>query len=113
MPIHQQVPRTHSCFPEARASLLRLPEAMRIGGKGSSKCATSCSKDRALLVLGVADQAGDQAADRVADRVEEDSAVAEVDLVGEEDSAVVGEDLGAAAQDLEVAAETGREAERE
>ena len=49
----------------------------------------------------------------VADQVAEDSGLAEVDLVGEEDSAVVGEDLGAAAQDLEVAAETGREAERE
>jgi hypothetical protein len=48
---------------------------MRIVGKGSSKCVTSCSKDRALQVLGVADR-------------EADPAVAEVDLVGEEDSGV-------------------------
>jgi hypothetical protein len=45
----------------------------RIGGKGSSKCAASCSKDRALLVLGAAD------------KVEEDSEVAEVVLVEEVD----------------------------
>jgi len=74
MPIHPQVPRVHSCFPEARAFPLRLLEVMRIAcGKGSSNFATSCSKDRALLVLGVADQA------------EEDPGVAEVDLVAEED----------------------------
>jgi hypothetical protein len=65
----------------------------RIGGKGSNNFATSCSKDRALLVLGAADQ------------VEEDSGVAEVDLVGAEDS-VAGE------EGLEVEG-IGREAEPE
>ena len=99
MPIHPQVHRTHSCFPEARASPLRLPEVIRIGGKGSSKCATSCSKDRALLVLGVADQA------------EEDPGVAEVDLVGEEVSGVA-EDSVAGEEGLEVEG-IGREAEPE
>jgi hypothetical protein len=85
---------------------------MRIGGKGSSNFATSCSKGRARLVLGVADQA------------EEDPGVAEVDLVVEEDSGVeedsaaedlaaVAEDLAVAAEDLAVAEETGREAGRE
>jgi hypothetical protein len=74
---------------------------MRIGGKGSSKCATSCSKDRALLVLGVADQ------------VEEDSEVAEVDLV--EEGSVAGvevEDSVAEEEGLEVEG-IGREAKRE
>jgi hypothetical protein len=99
MPIHPQVPRPHSCFPEAKAFPLRLPEVTRIGGKGSSKCATSCSKDRALLVLGVADQA------------EEDPGVAEVDLVGEEDSGVA-EDSVAGGEGLE-AEGIGREAGRE
>jgi len=99
MPIHPQVHRTHSCFPEARASPLRLPEVIRIGGKGSSKCATSCSKDRALLALGVADQA------------EEDPGVAEADLVGEEDSGVA-EDSVAGEEGLEVEG-IGREAGRE
>jgi len=99
MPIHPQVPRAHSCFPEARASPLRLLEVTRIGGKGSSKCAASCSKDRALLVLGVADQ------------VAEDSGLAEVDLVGEEDSGVA-EDSVAGEEGLEVEG-IGREAEPE
>jgi len=71
---------------------------MRIGGKGSSKCATSCSKDRALLVLGVADQA------------EEDLGVAEVDLVGEDSG--VEEDSVAVKEGLEVEG-IGREARRE
>ena len=91
--------RILSCSQEAKASPLRLPEVMRIGGKGSSKCATSCSKDRALLVLGAAD------------KVEEDSGVAEVDLVGEEDLAVA-EDSVAGEEGLEVEG-IGREAERE
>jgi len=99
MPIHPQVPRAHSCFLEARASQLRLPEVTIIGGKGSSKCATSCSKDRALLVLGVADQA------------EEDPGVAEVDLVEEEGSGVA-EDSVAGGEGLE-AEGIGREAGRE
>ena len=99
MPIPPQVPPTRSYSPEAKAFPLRLPEVMRIGGRGFSKCATSCSKDRALLALGVADQA------------EEDSGVAEVDLVAEEDSAAVVADL--APEDLAVVEETGREAGRE
>jgi hypothetical protein len=91
--------RILSCFQEARAFPLRLPGETRIGGKGSSKCAASCSKDRALLGLGVADQA------------EEDLGVAEVDLVGEEDSAVA-EDSVAGEEGLEVEG-IGREAGRE
>ncbi len=99
MPIHPQVPRVQSCLLEARASPLRLPEVMRVGGKGSSKCANSCSKDRALLVLGVADQA------------EEDLGVAEVDLVGAEDLGAE-EDSEAVEEGLEVEG-IGREAGRE
>ena len=99
MPIPPQVPRTHSCSPEAKAFPLRLPEVMRIAGKGFSKCVTSCSKVRALLALGVADQA------------EEDSGVAEVDLVGEEDSGVA-EVSVAGEEGLEVEG-IGREAEPE
>ena len=68
-------------------------------GKGSNNFATSCSKDRALLVLGAAD------------KVEEDSGVAEVDLVGEEDLAVA-EDSVAGEERLEVEG-IGREAEPE
>ena len=99
MPIHPQVPRVHSCLLEARASPLRLLEVTRIGGKGSSKCAASCSKDRALPVLGVADQA------------EEDPGVAKVDLVGEEDLGVE-EDSEAGEEGLEVEG-IGREVGRE
>ena len=74
-------------------------------GKGSNNFATSCSKDRALLVLGVAGQVG------------EDPGVAEVDLVGEVDSAVaedsgVVEDSAAVEEGLEVEG-IGREAGRE
>jgi len=47
----------------------------------------------------------------VVDQAEEDPGVAEVDSVGEEDSAVVVADL--AVEDLAVAEETGREAEPE
>jgi hypothetical protein len=54
---------------------------MRVGGKGSSKCATSCSKGKALLVLEVADQA------------EEDPGVGEEDLAVAEDSVAVEEGL--------------------
>jgi hypothetical protein len=72
---------------------------MRVGGKGSSKCATSCSKGKALLVLEVADQAG------------EDLGVAEVDLLGEEDLGVA-EDSEAVEEGLEVEG-IGREAEPE
>jgi hypothetical protein len=82
---------------------------MKIGGRGSSKCATSCSKDRALLVLGVADLA--EGAPGVADQAEEGSGVAEVDLVGEEGSGVV-EDSVAVEEGLE-AERIGREAEPE
>jgi hypothetical protein len=72
---------------------------MRVGGKGSSKCATSCSKGKALPVLEVADQAG------------EDLGVAEVDLVGGEDLVVVADSV-VVEEGLEVEG-IGREAERE
>ena len=89
MLIPPQVHRPHSCLQGARVFPLRLPEVIRIGGKGSSKCAASSSKGRALLVSGVADRVAE---DSVADRVAEDSAVGEVDSVAAEDS-VVGEGL--------------------
>ena len=54
---------------------------MRVGGKGSSKCATSCSKGKALLVLEVADPA------------EVDPGVGEEDLAVAEDSVAVEEGL--------------------
>jgi len=47
-------------------------------GKGSNNFATSCSKDRALLVLGAAD------------KVEEDSGVAEDSVAGVEGLEVEG-----------------------
>jgi len=101
MPIRQPVPQTHSCLPEARASPLRLPEVLGVGGRGSSKWATSCRQGRAVQDLGVAD--------RVEDR-EADPAVAE-------DSVAVEEDLEVGRREewlawREVAQETGREAGR-
>ncbi len=105
MPTHLRVPRAHSCFPEARAFPLRLPQVTRIGGKGSSKCATSCNKDRAPRVL-AAEAAGEDLAAE-----EEDLGVAEVASEGEEGSGVA-EDSEAGAEGLEVVeigAEVGRE----
>ena len=100
MPMRPRARRILFCFQEARAFPLRLPEVTRIGGKGSSKCATSCSKDRALLVLGAADPAE-----------EDPGGVAVVDSVGEEDSGVA-EDSRAGEEGLEVEG-IGREAGRE
>jgi hypothetical protein len=109
MPIHPPVPRTHSCLPEARASPLRLPEVLGVGGRGSIKCATSCRQGRAIQDSGVADQVADQVADRVEDR-EADPAVGE--------DSVAGEDLGVARREeclpwREGAEGIGREAGRE
>ena len=94
MRIHLQVPRAHSCFPEARAFPLRLPQVTRIGGKGSGRCATSCSKDRAPRDLAAEAAVEDLVA-------EEDLGVAEVDSVGEEDSGAA-EDSVAGEEGLEV-----------
>jgi len=105
MPTHLRVPRAHSCFPEARAFPLRLPQVTGIGGKGSSKCATLCNKDRAPRDLG-AEAAGEDLAAEA-----EELGVAEVDSVGEEDSGAE-EDSVAGEEGLEVV-EIGPEDGRE